>query len=333
VNPLPPLLETLGLASPWAYVPLFLGASLLLIWRLEAIARSGLQGTAVGAVLMPFCSGLGNLLFVWSAHAHGLPGAEVATNALVNNVTNLTLLLGLPAVLFGLSLAPAKAARGGRRRTTEAKTEGRLNRLSLGFTVVAGLFFVGAAWTLGRDGVLDAVDGGVLVGGFAFWITVQAVDAMKYAVQRRRTPGLAVVGDLALVLLAAGVLFTSIDWLAGWVVRAGAGLPAGTIGWISGALMVVPNGLLAFYYAARGRGEMVYASQVGDGHICIPLCLGLAALLAPVSVPAAYLPGLGLLAAALALHFAAVLLGGLSRPAGWFLLAAYAAFLAVGLPA
>lgn len=332
MNPLPALLESLGLASPWAYGPLFVGASLLLIWRLEAMAKSGLQATAVGAVLMPFCSGLGNLLFVWSAHTHGLPSAEVATNALVNNVTNLTLLLGLPTVIFGLSLAPAPAARGSRRRAAEAKVEGQLNRLSLAFTVVAGLFFAGAAWTLGRDGKLDAVDGGVLVGAFSFWICVQAVDAMKYAVHARRSPGAGVVVDLFLVLLAAAVLYTSIDWLAAWVVRAGSGLPAGTIGWISGALMVVPNALLAFYYAARGKGEMVYASQVGDGHICIPLCLGLAAMLAPVALPGEYLTGLALVAVALGLHLAAVLLGGLPRLVGWFLLAAYAGFLAVGLP-
>lgn len=332
MNPLPALLESLGLASPWIYLSLFGASSMLLIWRLEAVAKSGLQGTAVGAVLMPFCSGLGNLLFVWSAHVHGLPAAEVATNALVNNVTNLTLLLGLPAVLFGLSLTPPQAGKGSRRRTAEAKVEGRLNRLSLAFTVVAGLFFAGACWTLGRDGRLDAVDGGVLVGAFAFWICVQAVDAMKYAAQSRRSPGAGVLVDLVLVIVAAGVLYTSIDWLAGWVVRAGAGLPEGTIGWISGALMVVPNALLAFFYAAKGRGEMVYASQVGDGHICIPLCLGLAALLGPVTLPAAYLPGLGLVAGALGLHLVAVLLGGLPRPAGWFLLAAYAAFLAVGLP-
>ena len=31
--------------------------------------------------------------------------------------------------------------------------------------------------------------------------------------------------------------------------------------------MVLPNGLLAFYYGWRGNPEVVYTSQVGDGHI------------------------------------------------------------------
>ena len=50
--------------------------------------------------------------------------------------------------------------------------------------------------------------------------------------------------------------------------------------------MVLPNALLAFYYAAKGRADIVYASQVGDGHICVPLCLGLAAAWRPLAIPA-----------------------------------------------
>ena len=38
--------------------------------------------------------------------------------------------------------------------------------------------------------------------------------------------------------------------------------------------MVLPNALLAFYYGWRKQPEVVYASQVGDAHVSIPLCLG-----------------------------------------------------------
>ena len=103
-------------------------------------------------------------------------------------------------------------------------------------------------------------------------------------------------------------------------------------GWLSGWLMVLPNASLALYYGWKRQPEVIYTSQVGDGHICIPLCLGLAAVLAPISLPPEYLPGLGVLGVVLGLHFCAILLGGLSRPVGWVLLAGYGAFLAVGLP-
>ena len=97
--------------------------------------------------------------------------------------------------------------------------------------------------------------------------------------------------------------------------------------------MVVPNGLIAFYYAARRRAEVVYASQVGDGHICIPLCLGLSALFNPLILPPAFSDGLLLVGGALVVHLVAVLVGGgLARWAGWGLVAGYAVFLYLGLP-
>lgn len=336
MNPLPSLLVELGLSGVWTYLVLFFVASLFMIWRLEVMATRGLEGTALGTVIMPFCSGLGNLLFVAIVHRQGLDGGEIATNALVNNATNLTLLIGLPAVLFGLSLeAPARKGRSSRARAgAAAGTARRLNRLSLVFTLVAGLFFTAAAWVLGRDGRLDAADGAMLVGVFVFWIIVQVFDVLKYNVHRNRTLPPSVYLDTLLVLLAAGVLYTSIDWLVGWLSRGGGpAWGAGSLGWMSGLLMVVPNGLIAFYYAARRRAEVVYASQVGDGHICIPLCLGLSALAQPMLLPAAFADGLLLIGGALGAHLVAVLVGGgLARWAGWGFAAAYALFLYLGLP-
>jgi cation:H+ antiporter len=55
VNPLAESIETLGLAGPWTYLALFLAASLLMIWRFEALLRHGLEGTAVGTLIMPYC--------------------------------------------------------------------------------------------------------------------------------------------------------------------------------------------------------------------------------------------------------------------------------------
>jgi cation:H+ antiporter len=96
--------------------------------------------------------------------------------------------------------------------------------------------------------------------------------------------------------------------------------------------MVLPNALLAFFYAARRRADIVYASQIGDGHICIPLCLGLAALVQPLPVPPLFATGLGLLVGAIIVHATAIVCtNSLPRWLGWPLIAAYAWFVGYGL--
>src|SRR3954467_10345005 len=106
---LPQLLDSLALSDPWTYLAVFLGVSLLMLWRLEAMLDQGLEGTALGTLLLPYCSGLGNLVFVYLMISRKGSPAEVVTNCLVNNVTNLTLLLGVPALCWGLAVMPAKA--------------------------------------------------------------------------------------------------------------------------------------------------------------------------------------------------------------------------------
>src|SRR5262249_19986185 len=99
-----------------------------------------------------------------------------------------------------------------------------------------------------------------------------------------------------------------------------------------GWLMVLPNGLLAVYYSWRGNPEVVYTSQVGDGHICIPLCLGITALYQPVQVPAFFHTGMLILLVAAALHFAFIAaFGRLPRFLGYAFTAAYGLFLYKGL--
>jgi cation:H+ antiporter len=56
---------------------MFLGASFLMIWRLEAMSKSGLEGTILGTLIMPYCSGLGNLVFAYLMLTRGGSGAEV----------------------------------------------------------------------------------------------------------------------------------------------------------------------------------------------------------------------------------------------------------------
>jgi cation:H+ antiporter len=333
VNPLPEFIESLGLTSVWTYLGLFLAASLVMIWRLEALLDHGLEGTAAGTIVMPYCSGLGNLLFVAIiARRHG-PPQEVLTNCLVNNVTNLTLVLGLPAVVWGLDLRPgSRGKKGAAGAPKAADTEQRLNRLSLLLTLAAVLFFSGVTWALGRDGRLDRNDGLVLVALFLFWQCFQVFDVLKHNIRQRVSFGLIFYVDLLVVIAGAYGLYVSIDWIVAWLSARPAGLvSAQHLGWLTGGLMVMPNALIAFYYAAKGRADIVYASQVGDGHICIPLCLGLSAVLRPLPVPAFFGAGLALLLGAAFVHIICVAGGRLPRWVGWPLLAAWAWFAGTGL--
>ena len=338
MNLLPDLLDSLALNDPLTYLAVFLGVSLLMVWRLEAMLDHGLEGTALGTLLMPYCSGLGNLIFVGIMIArNGAPG-EVLTNCLVNNVTNLTLLLGVPALCWGLVVLPgkAKAVAGGKGKKPAkggGGVEGQLNRLSLLLTLVAVLFFTGTVWALGRDGKLERTDGMVLIGLFLFWQCFQVFDVMKHNLRQKITFGFMFYVDALVVLACAGFMYESIDWLVTWLSAQKSGfVSAAHLGWLTGWLMVLPNAVLALYWGWKRRADVVYTSQVGDGHICIPLCLGLMALVKPVPLAGFSVTALWLLVGAAVLHGVMLLTtGGLPRWAGGALVAAYGWFVYAGL--
>jgi cation:H+ antiporter len=200
-------------------------------------------------------------------------------------------------------------------------------------TIAAVLFFSGVTWALAADGRLDQGDGLVLIALFLFWQCFQVFDVLKHNVRQRHHFGPMFYLDVFIVLIGAAGLYSSIDWLVNWLsAQNGTFINAKNIGWLSGWLMVLPNALLAFFYAARGRADIAYASQIGDGHICIPLCLGLSALLTPMSIPTFFETGIAILVGAAFVHGICVqFANGLPRWLGWLLLASYAWFLAAGL--
>jgi len=326
-------IESTGPAAPWLFLALFVAASVLMIWRLEAMSASGFEGTVLGTLVMPYCSGIGNLVFAFLLGRSGGPGAEVMANALVNNVTNMTLILGVPTIIWGLRLMPAekrKARSGGKGGNKSHE----LNRLSLLLTLLAVLFFTGAVWALGKDGKLDANDGLVLVGLFFFWQCFQVFDVLKSNVRQSKSFSWSLPVNLALLAVGAYGVYLSTDWLVAWVTKIHTGfISAKYLGWLSGWLMVLPNALLALYYGWRGKPEIIYASQVGDGHICIPLCVGIFALYHPLLVPAFFQTGVLVLLGATAVHFLFVaMFGQLPRMVGLALVASYGWFLYRGLP-
>jgi len=322
-------IESTGWA-PWWFVVIFLAASFLMIWRLEAMNASGVEGTVLGTLVMPYCSGMGNLIFAFIIGTSGGSGTEVVTNSLVNNVTNMTLLIGLPAIIWGMDLMPQ--SKGKKKKADNKAKERKVNRLSLLLTLTAVAFFTGATWVMGRDGKLDAREGTVLIGLFLFWQSFHLFDVLKKNVQQNKGFSWKTLIDLALLGIGAYAIYFSTDWLVDAINRAPKGFFSREhLGWLTGWLMVLPNGLLAFYYARRGNPEVVYTSQVGDGHISIPLCLGIAAMYHPVPVPSFFDTGMALLIGAAAIHFFFIaLFGRLPRWMGFVLTAAYGLFLIKG---
>ncbi len=319
----------LSALDPWFSLALFLVCSMLMVYRLNVLERKGLEGTVLGTLVMPYASGFPNLVFAFSLGRQGGSGSIIVENCIVNNVTNLTLLIGLPALVWGLNVFPSRSSQAGRKTVSKLQ---RLNSLSLMLTLVALFFFTGALWALGRDGILDFGDGLVLVGIFLFWQVLHVFDVLKYNIhQRRSLPWTIMVDTLLVVALGAGVL-NGIDRLVAWVIALGPGfILYDQLGILSGCLMVLPNAVLAAYYAWAGRADIVYSSQVGDGHICIPMCIGLFALFSVIQVPSQMTMGIIVILGAGLLHlFFVSVMGRLPRPVGALLTLAYGGFLYTG---
>lgn len=328
-------IESFGSAAPWLFLLLFLAASFLMIWRLEAMSANGFEGTVLGTLVMPYCSGMGNLIFAFILGRNGGSGADVMTNSLVNNVTNMTLVLGLPAIFWSMHVLPQKKPGGERKKKSGAAGKvHELNRLSLLLTLTAVLFFTGAVWAMGKRGRLDFSDGLVLIGLFLFWQCFHVFEVLKSNVRQGKSVFTWML-PVDLGLLAAGALgiYVSTDWLVNWISHIHTGfISAEHLGWLSGWLMVLPNAVLAIYYAWRKQPEVVYTSQVGDAHISIPLCLGVYLLFHPMTMPHFFQMGMFVLLGATLVHIIFVsLFGQLPRLVGIALVIAYGYFLKCGL--
>ena len=334
-NPFIHWIEAKGGSAPWLFLAVFVAASLLMIWRLEAMSRRGFEGTVLGTLVMPYCTGMGNLIFafIYGCDAR-LNSADVASNNLVNNVTDMTLVLGLPALFLGIRILPAQNKKSPKKKSAGAGKTHELNRLSLLLTLTAVLFFSGAVWALGRKGSLNFNDGLVLVGLFLFWQCFHVFEVLKSNVRQGKSAfGWMLPLDLALLAVGAYAIYVSTDWLVHWVHNSvHHGFIKSHFGWVSGWITVLPNALLAVYYAWRKQPETVYASQVGDCHVSIPLCIGVYALFHTMIVPPFFQTGMLILIGTTLLHFIFVaVFGQLPKFVGWILIAAYGIFLWKGL--
>lgn len=317
------------LSHPLTQIVVFMAASALMIWRLQAIESKGFEGTVLGTLIMPYCSGFANLVFAFVMSRQGGQGVTVLENCLVNNVTNLTLILGLTTLVFGASAA-SKSAKGKKKVLPPAQ---RLYKLELLFTLIALFLFTGTLWALAKDGVLNFYDGLVLVGLFMFWQVLHVFEILKNNVRKNRGFHWSIVLDLLLIAVGAYGIYYSVNFLVDWVsTLESAYVSAKDLGWLSGLLMVVPNAFIALYYGYVGRQDIVVSSQVGDGHICIPMCIGLFALSDKITIPGFFQIGIYVIAGAAVLHFLCIaFLGRLPRALGYVLVAAYGVFVYTGV--
>jgi len=335
LNPFIHWIEAKGVFAPWLFVVMFLAASFLMLWRLEAMSARGFEGTVLGTLVMPYCSGMGNLIFAFILGQTGGKGSDVMTNSLVNNVTNMTLVLGLPAIVWGMNVKPKKKPDA--KKAKGAKAGGsahELNRLSLLLTLLAVLFFTAVVWAMGRKGRLDFDDGLVLVGLFLFWQCFHVFEVLKQNVRQGKSAfGWMLPVDIALLAVGAYGIYVSTGWLVNWISQFHTGfISVQHLGWLTGFLMVLPNAVLAVYYGWRKQPEVVYTSQVGDAHVSIPLCLGVYVLYRPMTMPAFFHESMLILVGATLVHFFFVaLFGRLPRFVGFVLVAAYGYFLWKGL--
>ncbi len=321
-----PYIKILLTPGPWQMTACFLTASFLMITRLNAVEKNGFEGTIMGTLVMPYFSGFPNLCFAYLMAKSGnlsSNGHLVLENCLVNNVTNLTLVLAIPAIVWGLNLFP---------KTHGKALETKIHHLSLLLSLLALVFFTTALWLVGRDGVIQTNDGWMLVGVFLFWQVFHIFEVLKTNARKDRKIKKRIFIDLVLIGICAWVIFSSINGLIEWITLHGKGMFAKeNLGILSGLLMVLPNGFLAIYYAAVLRGDIAYSSQIGDCHICIPLCIGIFALFAPIHVPASFETAVYcIMWAGAGLFLLTALFGKLPRWAGGILMGVYGFFIYKG---
>ncbi len=319
-------ISSLGVFAPYGCILVFLMASLLVVWRLEVLSGQGVEGTVLGTLFMPFCSGMGNIVFALVLARSKGSGDDVLVNCLFNNVTNLTLLIGAPVLIWSMASIP-------RKKTQVALREFRMGRLSLALNLVAALFFAFIVWLLAADGELARTDGAVLLALFVFWQCFHIYDVKKTNLLKKKSYPKTLIIDVVLLLIGAFAVFATTDWLVQWFQSFESNrFPPRLLGWVSGVLMVLPNALLAFYYGAKNRMDVVYTSQSGDAHICIPLCIGLFSAIQAIPTGAFLQQSLLILMGLCAAHLGfVVVVGRLPRVFAALLIAAFGYFLWMGM--
>jgi cation:H+ antiporter len=316
--------------QPLLQLAIFIAANALMVWRLHVMESKGFEGTVLGTLIMPYCSGFANLVFAYVMSKSAGNGGAVIENCIVNNATNLTFILGLSAIFGSAAVLPKTRSR---QKLKEHAEYLFINRLNILFTLIALFLFTGTLWALAKDGELNFYDGLILIGLFLFWQILHVFEVLKDNVRKDQHIHWSIVIDLALIAASAWCIYFSVDHMVEWVAKTKNPIFSfAKIGWFSGILMVLPNAFLALYYAYIGRQDIVISSQIGDGHICIPMCIGLFCVFNSIRIPDSFQTGAYIiLGAGLVLFLSIAAIGRIPRFVGAGLIGAYAFFLYNGL--
>jgi cation:H+ antiporter len=317
-------------AQPLLQLAIFIAANAVMVWRLHVMESKGFEGTVLGTLIMPYCSGFANLVFAYVMSKSAGNGGLVIENCIVNNATNVTFILGMAAIFGSTAVIPKTRSQQKLKKHAEFLF---VNRLNILFTLIALFLFTGTLWALAKDGNINFYDGMILIGLFVFWQILHVFEVLKDNARNDKEIHWSIAVDLALIAACAYATYFSVDHLVDWVSKThNPYLSFAKIGWFSGILMVLPNAFLALYYAYIGRQDIVISSQIGDGHICIPMCIGLYAVFNPIRMPASFQTGAYIiLGAGLVLFLSIAALGRVPRFVGGGLVTAYAFFLYSGL--
>jgi len=324
---------------PFHYLVIFCLVQYVLINRLNSLENRGFEGTEIGTLVMPYCSGVANIIFVYVVAESSLSGVAIIENCVVNNVTNLTFILGMttfiyPITIVSRSIQKSKSVK--KRLLNQRKViKTKIDQVNLTATTVTLLFFTCVLWALSKDRVLNEMDGLVLLSMFLFFQVHQVLDARKKGLRINRnviTKKYLLVNFMILAMCAY-ISYLALDELTGWFSQfSEAHFDKNYLGWVSGVLMVIPNALLAVYYAKIDKGEIAYSSQIGDCHICIPLCIALFTFYRDIHIPDFFNTGIMILMLAGVLHLLLIFFRGrLTRPVGLLLITGYIYFLYTGL--
>jgi cation:H+ antiporter len=291
-----------GDGLPWLLLALFALSICLILWRMNRIVHRAAKGSALSALLLPYCSGLGNLFLVWSLLKNEAAPKALIINAWTNNLNSLCLLLALPALIWGMNL-------NAHSRAKKALQKAKAQRISLSLSLVALICFSLLVWAFGHDGALNRSDGYWLVGLFLAWQCFRYYELRKENEPRKADWHPMLVIDMALILAGGFTILITVDGIVGQILAQTKGtFRADRLGLITGVLMLLPNTILALYYGWQQSAARVYCSQVGDGQISIPLSLGLFAIFEPITVPDFFANGLLFIATVALVHLICCLL-------------------------
>ena len=311
--------EFAGDWTPWALLALYTLSTALILWRLHAMAQRGRSSAVLSAGLLPYATGWGNLCLVWLLLRIDGPTEAIPLNLWTNNLTSLSLMLALPALIWGLKLIPDSQSKKSSPASPAVRGPLILNCISF-------ILFSLATWQLGQDGEINRNEGFALLGLFALWQCLQIFQTLKQTPAASTASIPLNVLDGLLILLGGFISLLAVDGILTTLMAQETGFfSIQQLGLLTGALMLLPNAMLAWHYARQQRADAVYYSQLSDAHICMPLCLALCAIFQPLALPTFLLDGLRFLAALALVHLLCLqLLKELPKLVAAGLLAVYA---------